>query len=168
MFYYLPDHAPSSTGGRQIATQVRAYFDGLCETRNPGGYACGGWHVEPHPLLLDLPNGVSDGRFYCHGDGATNNMAEYNAAIDALRAVYHTGYRGPVVLHGDSQLVVNQFNGKWKCHKLELQELLAHLHRATSFFDSVDVVWVPREENAIADELSRLAYEKETGKKLPR
>jgi ribonuclease HI len=146
---------------------LKVFFDGLCEPRNPGGYACGGWHVEPHPLLPDLPDGLSDCRFYCRGAGATNNVAEYNAAIDALRAVFRTDYRGPVVLHGDSQLVVYQFNGKWKCHKPELQELLAHLHRAAGYFESVEVVWVPREQNSIADGLSRLAYERETGKRLP-
>ncbi len=93
------------------------------------------------------------------GEGATNNIAEYNAALDALCAVYGRGYKGAVRLHGDSELVVFQYNRKYRCKAAALQELLAHLRTAVTYFKSVEVVWVPRERNAIADEQSRLAYE---------
>ena len=95
------------------------------------------------------------------GEGATNNIAEYNAALDALRAVYRSGYRRPVRLHGDSELVVHQFNGKCKVNAPHLRELLDRRHHATTFFASVEVVPVPREQNAVADQESRLAYERE-------
>jgi ribonuclease HI/Flp pilus assembly protein TadD len=137
---------------------VQAYFDGLCHPHNPGGYACGGWYIAPYHGASALAAGLEGHAFYRHGAGATNNMAEYNAALDALRALYRNGYTGPVVLHGDSQLVINQFNGMWKCHKPELQELLDRLRHAATFFQGLEMVWVPREQNARADEESRQAY----------
>jgi len=137
---------------------VMAYFDGGCHG-NPNGYACGGWFVESYPSLSRLKDGAKGGKCYAIGEGATNNIAEYNAALDALRAVYGHGYKGAVRLHGDSEIVVFQYNRKQRCKAPALQELLAHLRKAVTHFESVEVVWVPRERNAIADEQSRLAYE---------
>ncbi len=137
---------------------VHAYFDRLCEPRNPGGYACGGWCIEPHPDCDAIAERKVGGSFYLHGAGATNNVAEYRAAIEALETIHHTGYHGDVLLNGDSQLVVRQFNQEWRCNKPELQELLTTLQRTAAQFSSVTVVWVPRDQNAIADEQSRVAY----------
>jgi len=107
---------------------VRAYFDGLCYPVNPGGYACGGWVIEPHPHP-GLARGLAHGRFYVKGPGATNNVAEYHAALDALAALMALGYAGPVALLGDSQLVVNHVKGTYKCRKPELKPLLEELRR---------------------------------------
>jgi ribonuclease HI len=138
---------------------VIAHFDGLCEEdprtgrRNPGGYACGGWWFEHEGALIE------GHEFYGSGDGYTNNVAEYRAAIDVLQAVYGSGWRGPVTLRGDSQLVIHQYNRSWKVNKSALQELLARLREAATVFESVTAQWVPREENERADALSRQAYE---------
>ena len=137
---------------------VMAYFNGGCHG-NPIGYACGGWFVEPYPSLPRLKDGAKGGKCYAIGEGAMNTIAEYNAALDALRAVYGHGYKGAVRLHGDSERVVFQYNRKYRCKAPTLQELLAHLRKAVTYFKSVEVVWEPRERNAIADEQSRLAYE---------
>ena len=150
----------TTTVGSQ--TPVLAYFDGLCEPRNPGGYACGGWCIEPHPDYDAFAGRKVGGSFYLHGAGATNNVAEYRAAIEALEAIHDAGYHGEVRLHGDSQLVVRQFNQEWRCNKPELQELLTTLHSATTQFSSVTLVWVPRDQNVNADEQSRVAYRRAT------
>jgi ribonuclease HI len=142
----------------KLVHHVEVYFDGLCEP-NPGGFACGGWYIMPHPGATGLSAGLEGHTTYCHGPGATNNVAEYSAALDALRAVYRTGHRGQVSLRGDSQLVINQVNGTWKCHKAELQVLRDRLRYAATFFEHLEVTWVPREQNARADELSRRAYQ---------
>lgn len=137
---------------------VLAHCDGCCEPTNPGGYACGGVDVAPHPDVPGLERGLHLSRCSAHGPGATNNMAEYNAALDALRAVFRTGWRGPVVLRTDSQLVVKQYNGQYGCYKPEMQELLAQLRRACAHFETVTLEWIPREANMQADALSRRAY----------
>jgi len=142
----------------QMTEPVRAHFDGLCQPKNPGGYACGGWVIDPHSAVPQLVTGLVGGAFYCRGDGATNNVAEYNAALDTLAALLATGYHDPVVLHGDSQIVVHQFNGVFKCRDVKLQPLLAQLRQRADLFSSFEMVWVPRENNEAADEQSRLAY----------
>src|SRR5438067_6662986 len=85
--------AKVATPAASPGTVVVAYFDGCCEPTNPGGYACGGWWA---PAQAAAPGGFSGARCYGHGAGMTNNVAEYNAALDALRAVYAAGWRGPV------------------------------------------------------------------------
>jgi ribonuclease HI len=142
-------------------------FDGLCEPQNPGGWACGAWWVHPHATIAELEGGVGGGRLYGHGAGATNNIAEYLAAIDALRAVYRLGHRGVVLLRGDSQLVIKQVTGVWACHSDHLREHLAHLRRAMTYFQDVRAIWIRREQNERADALSRAAYERATGRPAP-
>jgi ribonuclease HI len=146
-----------------MTAPVSAYFDGLCEPANPGGYACGGWLIETHPAVPAFASPRTGGSFYVRGAGATNNVAEYRAALEVLHTIQDAGYDGHVVLHGDSQLVVKQFNGEWQCRKPELQVLLAELRGMREHFSSLGVVWVPREENAVADEASRAAYQRIAG-----
>lgn len=138
---------------------ITAYFDGLCEPRNPGGYACGGWFIAPTSEFPGLEGGLRGHRYYLNGPHATNNVAEYRAALDALNAVSGLGYRGSLQLKGDSQLVINQFNGTWRCNKASLQFLLAELRDAAAQFERVELSWAPRDLNAIADEESRKAYQ---------
>jgi ribonuclease HI len=151
---------------------VVGYFDGICEAaypggpRNPGGCSCGGWWVEPFVLEGTNVN-IAGQRHYCTGDGATNNAAEYGAAIDCLRALYGAGYRGAVLLRGDSQLVVKQYSGEWACHKEHLRALRDKLRHGATFFASVRLEWIPREQNQRADALSRRAHEQETGLVAP-
>ncbi len=145
--------------GSSTPAPVRAYFDGLCYPVNPGGYACGGWVIEPHPHP-GLAQGLVSDRFYIKGPGATNNVAEYHAALDALAALTALEYTGSVALYGDSQLVVNHVKGIYKCRKPELKPLLEELHRRAATFSSFAIHWIEREHNERADAQSRLAYQR--------
>lgn len=145
------------------AQPVVAYFDGLTEAgyaggrRNPGGFACGGWIVEPHAATGAAIEGQ---RFYRAGEGATNHVAEYEAALDALCAIYRTGYRGPVLLRGDSYLVVDQVMGRIGCYAPLLHPLHDKMVIAIEIFQSVVLEWIPREHNSHANALSRIALER--------
>jgi len=141
-----------------LADVVIVNIDGACIPVNPGGTATGGYVIAPHRHVPALLNGWTGHAVYCSGPGATNNVAEYRAAIDALNAVARTGWRGPVVVLSDSQLLVNQFNGRWSCNAENLRPLLARLHRGAPFFDALTLVWVCREQNTAADALSHRAY----------
>lgn len=134
---------------------IIGYFDGACEPYNPGGLSTGGWIVLP---CAHVPNGLKGCKAYCVGDGSTNNVAEYQASIDCLRDVYKTGWRGQVTLYGDSQLVVRQYDGTYRCKAPLLVPLLARLKNAATFFESLKLIWIPREKNSEADEMSRVGY----------
>lgn len=97
----------------------------------------------------------------------TNNVAEYQAALCALRAIYKAGWRGAVILRGDSQLVCRHYSGRYECRADLLVPLLAQLRKAATCFSSLTLEWVPREQNESADEQSRLAYKEVTGRMPP-
>jgi ribonuclease HI len=143
---------------------VVAFFDGLCEP-NPGGWSCGGFIIDPHPGLAGRPL-AGHQCFGCNPE-MTNNVSEYRAALMALEAIWKAGYRGQVVLRGDSQLVVRQFTGQYGCAAPPLVPLLARLRKAGEAFASLELQWVGREENEAADAESREAYREATGKEPP-
>lgn len=140
---------------------VIALFDGLAEP-NPG-IACGGYVILPHPAVGEQP--LAGGT--CFGQRQTNNQAEYQAALLVLERLWKLGYRGPVLLRGDSQLVVRQYDGVYACRSEVLQPLLKRLTEASKVFESLSLEWVRREENQLADDQSRLAYKRETGREPP-
>jgi len=81
----------------------------------------------------------------------TNNQAEYqtlNAALEAARL--HAGNRGwelsriCVRLRTDSQLLVNQVQGRWKVKHEGLRPLNATALDLLRRFGSSDVAWWPR------------------------
>lgn len=128
------------------------YFDGACEPRNPGGWATWGW------VALRDGKAIASGRGCVgHGDGMTNNVAEYTAAIEALRWLSGRSAGPGVVLRGDSQLVVRQVSGEWGCNADHLRPLLEEARRLVNEL-GVRLEWIPRGENSRADALSRLAY----------
>ena len=84
----------------------------------------------------------------------THNFAEYQALILGLRLARKHGAR-KVEVKGDSKLVVNQVNDKWKTKHPRLQHLRAKACDLLEQFDDWSVDWISRKENRRADELGR-------------
>lgn len=147
-------------------------FDGACEPKNPGGVATAGWCIAFRGQEL-----WRDARFVCEGDGATNNVAEYHALGHALRwcddnlPMLKARGINSLIVCGDSKLVIEQTIGRWSCNKEHLARLRERCKRLIESVEragvSVNLQWVPREENVRADALSREAYEKHTLEKFP-
>jgi ribonuclease HI len=144
-----------------VSDPVIAFFDGLAEP-NPG-LGCGGYVILPHPALGDVP--MSGHRAF--GRPLSNNQSEYMAAILALGTLWRAGYRGTVLLRGDSQLVVRQFQGRYGCKAELLVPLLARLKKAGESFAGLELQWIFRGENEAADAESRAAYREVTGREPP-
>ena len=92
------------------------------------------------------------------GKAMSNNVAEY---AGVLRILKYLASRPPgrVTIHGDSNLVINQLNGKWRISKglylsiaTETKELLAYL-RGLGW--QISLCWIPREQNEECDALSK-------------
>ena len=64
-----------------------------------------------------------------------------------------------VELRMDSELVVEQINGRYKVKNAALKVLHAESLELLKAFDWHAVAHIPREENQRADELASLAYE---------
>jgi len=132
---------------------LHVHFDGACQPPRGGGVATFGFTVEG-PGLYYEESGLATRPY---GDHATNNVAEYVAAIRALEWIRGQGYRGEVTVSGDSQLVIRQFEGTYEVRKEHLKAYHERLHQLASEFRSCRFEWVPREENRRADELSKEA-----------
>lgn len=134
------------------------YFDG--GGPNPGLSACAA-------VAFD-DDGAEVGHLtYVIGQG-TNNIAEYNGLLLACR-LGHDLAATAVSLRGDSKLIVEQVLGRWKVKEESLRPLHARavqLLRARAFggwFEEVDLLHVPREQNTRADALVREVLGKTTG-----
>ena len=102
---------------------------------------------------------------------ATNNEAEYQAAIFALqKAKLLLGKKeaklASLELRSDSQLLVEQMNGRYKILNERIQPLFLKLWNAKMDFKEVIFRLVPREENKEADQLVNQALDKENSSSL--
>jgi ribonuclease HI/probable phosphoglycerate mutase len=124
-----------------------AYSDGASRG-NPGPAAIGA-------VIYD-PEGHEVYRLGRRLGTATNNEAEYRAAIAALEAALALGARR-VELRMDSELVVRQMSGRYRVRNPRLARLYARMLALRQRFDELVVRHVPRTENRLADELASQA-----------
>jgi ribonuclease HI len=88
----------------------------------------------------------------------TNNVAEYEALIWGLQTAIHEGVARLRVC-ADSELVVRQVNGVYRCKNDGLRPLLAKTRSLLGRFESVEVVHVRREQNSATDDLANQAMD---------
>ena len=84
---------------------------------------------------------------------ATNNTAEYQALLVALARARDAGVRHLRVF-SDSELLVNQVNGRYRTKVAHLQQYLQEAIRLMREIGRVDVRHVRREQNTEADALA--------------
>lgn len=101
-------------------------------------------------------------RTYC-GDMMTNNQAEYQGAISGLEFVWNVLQEEPpstpvtLVLQGDSNLIIQQLHGCYKCNSIKLKPLyqkakkiIADIRKKFKTFDAT-YEHVYRRDNKTAD-----------------
>ena len=89
---------------------------------------------------------------------ATNNVAEYGAAIRGLERARELGAR-EVLLRSDSRLLIEQLEGRFKVKNPTLQQLHREARALASAFDHVAYEHVRRELNTEADRLANLGVD---------
>jgi ribonuclease HI len=95
---------------------------------------------------------------YGYLGSATNNVAEYQALLFALR--YALEARAPrVEIRSDSELVVRQVTGRYRVKHPGLQPLYREALELMGRLSSVTIRHVPREENREADRLANRAVD---------
>jgi ribonuclease HI len=87
---------------------------------------------------------------------ATNNQAEYWAIIAALEETARLG-AGAVDIKSDSELVVEQLNGRYRVKKASLRPLYQKVVQLIGSLESFTITHIPREQNREADNLAHLA-----------
>lgn len=84
---------------------------------------------------------------------ATNNVAEYTAAIRGLERARELGATR-VLLRSDSRLLIEQLAGRWKVKNATLQVLHHEARSLIKGFEEVRFEHVRRERNVQADALA--------------
>lgn len=97
----------------------------------------------------------------------TNNQAEYQALILAIESVIKKDRSDQIIFHLDSQLIVEQMNGRYKVKNNALilmytkaKELVSKTQRKITF------IYIPREQNKRADKLVNQALDEGIGAAL--
>jgi ribonuclease HI len=131
---------------------LEVFIDGLAEPTNPGVGTFGF-------VIYRDGRRVKEGYGFV-GERVSNNLSEYHALCEALRWILERGWREEeVIVKSDSLLLVNQMSGRWRVRGgLYAPKYLEALRLAREF-ERISFAWIPREENAEADSLSRRAYE---------
>ena len=127
---------------------ITVFFDGACEPVNPGGTASYGVIISRDGKEIHRETAI-----VCKGEEASNNVAEYNGLLNALRWLYK--YRDEHILcKGDSKLVIEQMNGNWRMNKGLYIPWALKCKEALKYFSDIKLEWIPREQN-IADDISK-------------
>jgi len=92
------------------------------------------------------------------GENLTNNEAEYLAIIFALKkfkALFGKKLTetAEVEIRADSELVINQLNGKYRIEDPRIQKLFMEIWNLKFDFKSLKFKHIPREKNKEADRL---------------
>ena len=90
---------------------------------------------------------------------ATNNQAEYQAVVAAIRRAKELEAE-EVQFYLDSQLVVEQLNGNYKVKNKGLQSLFTRVYNDSLNFKKVVYSHIPREQNKEADKLANMAMDR--------
>jgi ribonuclease HI len=141
---------------------IEAYFDGLCEP-NPGGVATFGFVIKRAGKKIHEGHGLAGTP---KTPQATNNVAEYTGLLKALEWLLAQKTAGPIVVRGDSDLIIKQVQGKYKVKSGLLAPLHGKVKELLEDLPDVTLEWIPRERNADADRLTNLAYAEYTGQSM--
>ncbi|XP_020215368.1 uncharacterized protein LOC109799227 [Cajanus cajan] len=113
-------------------------------------------------IILEGPNNMMLELAIKFNFQATNNQAEYEALLAGLRLAKDVGVKR-LICCSDSKLIAEQVGGSYQTKEPQLQRYNLMVTHLTSSFDDFQIKHIPREQNARADMLSKLASTKRPG-----
>jgi ribonuclease HI len=128
---------------------IRAYIDGGARG-NPGPAGYGVRIEDADSNLIEELHGALG--------IATNNVAEYQGLLAALRWALDHGHHD-VLIRSDSELLVRQMRGEYKVKHPSLQPLAARARLLAAEVGNVGFEHVRREQNKEADRLANIAMD---------
>jgi ribonuclease HI len=129
---------------------IYLYCDGACRG-NPGLSSVGvyAYKEKPEVPVFTISKAIGKG---------TNNEAEWTSLILGLEKCLELGEKVARV-YMDSQLVVEQANGRYKTKKPELKVFKSKFEILQMSFQKLEIEHIPREKNAKADKLANAALD---------
>lgn len=119
------------------------HIDGACRG-NPGPCGIGAIAKDGNKTVFEISEYLGH---------ATNNIAEYFALIRALEELLILGHKKASFI-SDSELLVEQINGRYKVKDTYLRLFHAHANKLISKLDEFCIKHAAREQNKIADILA--------------
>lgn len=107
-------------------------------------------------VVISDPNGYPVGHISKAIGPAINTVAEYTALIEGLKFALKLGIKR-IRVFVDSELVVDQLNGRAKVRKEHLVPLHVQASSLIEEFSNIRVSWIPRRWNEEADTLASKA-----------
>ena len=137
---------------------VEAYVDGEYLPNSPRRVPVWGFLLLRDNAPIDSRGGLADVE---SSQQAADNVAEYEALINALKRVKHLGWdRDKIVVYIDSRRLQNQLKGHWKV-SAELIQLFEKARALIKCFPFFEVRRIPRAQNRVAHRASKAAYYQE-------
>ena len=135
-------------------------FDGLYRDLPQGeeqfckaGFMCYGWLI----LRSNIPIAQGHGVFARSKD-ANSNIAEFLALIEGLDALQDFAITGePVRVCGDAKTIIDQMRGACQVHAANIKPLYRRARKLARRFSHIEWKWLPRQNNHLADGLTRKA-----------
>lgn len=90
------------------------------------------------------------------GSESSSNVAEYAGVIEVLRYFKRRGFEQGTI-YGDSLMVCQQLNGRWKARAGLYMRYYREAIEIRRTMPGVEIVWIRRELNTVADALSKTA-----------
>jgi len=134
-------------------------------------YTDGGSRGNPGPAAIGAYIETL-GKKYAQTIGkATNNDAEYQAIIFALKKLRaligkEKSKKIEVEIRSDSQLIISQLSGVFKIKEMSLGKYFIEIWNLKQDFGNVGFVHIPREKNAVADQLLNEALDEKKARAL--
>lgn len=139
-------------GSGQDALRVIAHIDGGARG-NPGPAGAGVVIADADSQQVLHQAGIFLGR-------ATNNVAEYNGLLEALRRAKALG-ADEIDVRSDSELLVRQMIGQYRVKNANLKPLYREAIRLAEGFARFGIEHVRREQNTEADQMANRAMDLE-------
>ena len=134
---------------------ITCFIDGCCEPFNPGGMASYGIAVlrdgliihEASKLFLPISGKEKE---------TSNNVAEYLALQYLLEWLINQNLnKESIEVRSDSMLVIKQMWGNWRIKQGLYVPIARGCRELVKQFPDIHGWWIPREENSMADKLSK-------------
>ena len=140
---------------------IECFFDGACEPLNPGGTMSCGMIICENGKVIWQHGRIVLPKKEALKKSSTNNCAEYAALWCLLQELIRRNLKNfKIIIKGDSQLVINQMWGTWGMNAGAYIPLALKCKEFLIQFTNLTGQWIPREENYLADSLSKSALEK--------
>jgi len=107
-------------------------------------------------LILEGTDGLLIEQFLRFSFKASNNQAEYETLIARMLLAKEMGAKG-LLAKSDSLLVTCQVTGEYQAKDPQMAAYLEYVQVLKESFEVFELVYVPREQNARADLLAKLA-----------